>query len=366
MAEQVHLHIGAPKSGTTYLQSILWGNREALARSGVLVPGRQLVDYNLAAAAARIRQPGHGRPARTWRRLVDQTRDWEGSAILSAEWFCRTPADLVPRMLGAFGDAGIHVVYTARALVPLVTAAWQESLKTGHRESLAEFVAGLEDDTRRWSWRNLDPVRVLARWSAHLPPDQIHVVTLPPTRADPDALLRRFAEVVGIDADALDTSIAEPNESLSVEAAELVRRVAPLVDELVGFDDLPWPERYRWLRRYFSHALMAPLPGRRIALGDVEEERIRGRATQAAQGIRAAGYPVTGSLDDLEQVPDHPGAIPPTAVSSEALLDLAAPVMARLVADVRAATMRAEAVETELGSQDGSPGGSGSDGGARA
>ena len=33
MAARVFLHIGLPKTGTTYLQSVLWGSKAALASS---------------------------------------------------------------------------------------------------------------------------------------------------------------------------------------------------------------------------------------------------------------------------------------------------------------------------------------------
>lgn len=36
----IYLHIGAPKTGTTYLQNVLWRNRERLRTDGLLYPGR--------------------------------------------------------------------------------------------------------------------------------------------------------------------------------------------------------------------------------------------------------------------------------------------------------------------------------------
>ena len=39
MARRVYLHIGLPKTGTTYLQTLMWNNREVLAGQGVLLPG---------------------------------------------------------------------------------------------------------------------------------------------------------------------------------------------------------------------------------------------------------------------------------------------------------------------------------------
>ena len=346
MAERVFLHIGAPKSGTTYIQSILWENRALLRDAGIVVPGRHRVDYNLATVAARTNRLGNGRPAKTLRRMVGQTQAWSGTAALSAEWFCATPQHLIPRMIEMFDDSEVHVVDTARALVPLVTAAWQESLKTAHRESLPEFVAALDDDERRWSWSSsIDPSVVLDRWASVVPVDRVHVVTVPPSGADPGELLRRFAEVVGFDPAKLDTSAAQANESLSVEAAELVRRVAPRVDEIVDFSNRPWPERYRWLRRYFAHQLMVPRRGHRIALDDADRERIAARAERSVATLRSAGYPVMGDLDDLVTPPAHPDALRPEQVSESAMLDLAVPVMAELVAQVRELTLRLEAIE---------------------
>jgi hypothetical protein len=41
MSRVVHLHIGAPKTGTTYLQDRLLLNSSTLARHGVTIPSRR-------------------------------------------------------------------------------------------------------------------------------------------------------------------------------------------------------------------------------------------------------------------------------------------------------------------------------------
>jgi len=48
VAERVFLHVGAPKSGTTFLQTVMWENREGLAERGVLIPGGAATTSNLA------------------------------------------------------------------------------------------------------------------------------------------------------------------------------------------------------------------------------------------------------------------------------------------------------------------------------
>ena len=63
------LHIGAPKSGSSYLQSLLWRNRHALMRDGVYLPGRSQTDHFYAGTDFR------GRP------YVTQTDEdqWRGA-----------------------------------------------------------------------------------------------------------------------------------------------------------------------------------------------------------------------------------------------------------------------------------------------
>ncbi len=39
MSQRVYLHVGVPKSGTTFLQASLTANRKALRAAGVLYPG---------------------------------------------------------------------------------------------------------------------------------------------------------------------------------------------------------------------------------------------------------------------------------------------------------------------------------------
>ena len=53
MTERVYLHVGTPKSGTTYLQRVLDHNRERLAAAGVLVVGERHGDRVHAALVVR-------------------------------------------------------------------------------------------------------------------------------------------------------------------------------------------------------------------------------------------------------------------------------------------------------------------------
>ncbi|QWC84397.1 hypothetical protein KLP28_12545 [Nocardioidaceae bacterium] len=352
MASRVVLHVGAPKSGTTYLQSILFASVDRLAEHGVLVPGEGVGDYARAARAVRNRTQGRGPAMQTWRSMLAQVRDHDGTAVLSGEWFCLTPADLVPRMLDQLAELGgaeeVHVVHTTRALTAVVPAAWQETVKLGGTQGLGEFAAGLEDDDAdRWSWWALQADRVLARWSPPVPAARVHVVTVPPTRTDPQALLRRFAAACGFDPAWCDTEVAQPNESLGVEAAELLRRLSPALTERIDFDAAHWTDRYRWLRRYLGHELLVPAAGSRIAVDPDTAAAVGARSRAMADALHASGYDVIGSLEDLRTPPPEDaggvtGRRHPGEVTDTDLLDLAVPLVADLLARLRSEVLDVE------------------------
>jgi hypothetical protein len=352
VAEKVFLHIGAPKSGTTYLQTVLWQNRKALRRAGVLVPGSSLFDMNRVAMAARRQTLGDSRTARTWNRMAEASKAWHATTVFSSEWICWTDEPLATRTVQQLRPDDVHVVFSARSFATLVPAAWQETLKRGAPHSLEEFVAALDAGQDRWSWWTLDPATVLARWEQAVGADHIHVVTLPPAGSPRSLLLERFAGLFGFDPSLCDTTTAQPNESLSVEAAELIRRVAPRAREEIDFENAHWSEDYRWLRRYLGHDLLVPQPGHRIRLPDRIAEELEGRAVESVSILRARGYDVAGDLDELVGQPQPADGRLPSEVTPEQMLDLAVPVMAKMLARVRDETLRAEAAEAQLVKED--------------
>ena len=91
VARRVFLHIGAPKTGTTYLQGVLDANRDVLARQGVLyATGRSSRDRVWATEVLRgldLSRHPRRRAAGAWDRIVKQVKGWEGTAVVSHEFF---------------------------------------------------------------------------------------------------------------------------------------------------------------------------------------------------------------------------------------------------------------------------------------
>ncbi|MDP9443788.1 MAG: hypothetical protein M3P83_05360, partial [Actinomycetota bacterium] len=340
MAERIILHIGAPKTGTTFLQEVLFGNRDRLRAAGVLVPGRSRFDHGLAAGG--VRQGPHGRRHANWRQIVRAAHEWSGTVIISNEWFSRAGARQAERAVQELGIANTHVVFTARDFVEQIPAAWQETLKIGESCSLDDFLQSLDRERGRWRWSVLDPAVALKRWRGDLPVEQVHVVTVPSRGSDPDLLWRRFAQLCGVDPVVCDTRPDRVRESLSAESASLLQLLGPSLREAIAADDNHWTETYRWLQRYLSHQLLVPMTGSRIRLRPEQVTELRDRSWVTVQALTTARYDVVGDLAELTSAEPPPGARHPDDITDRERLDVAMHLVADLLRDVREASHRAE------------------------
>lgn len=362
VANRVVLHIGAPKTGTTYLQAVLFQNKKRLKDQRILVPGKTPRDHGRAAAG--VRQGPTGRRYADWLRLVDQIERWPDTVVISNEWFSMAAAGNVERALSDLSDTETHVVFTARDFVDQVPSAWQETLKLGAASSLERFIASLDDvdDTNealpdvavmrdRWRWSVLDPAEVLQLWGSRLPPSQVHVVTVPARRSHPTLLWQRFAAACGIVAAACDSDVSRARESVGVASARLLQEIGLALRAEIGADDGAWREAFPWIQRYLAHELLVPQGGQPIALHDRQFAEIRNRSRQSVEQLKAADYHVVGDLDDLLVAEPVAGGKHPDGVTDSELLEVAVALIPKLLGRVRTEHLRAKAAEAKAAAQ---------------
>ncbi|HWU21855.1 MAG TPA: DUF6752 domain-containing protein [Nocardioides sp.] len=339
MTRTLYLHVGSPKSGTTYLQRILDANREVLARGGVLVVGDAQVDR--VQAALQLRQdprweklPEDRRDM--WGTLVAEIRDWKGdAAVLSYELFSAASAEQARRALADLDGIDVHLVITSRDLARAVPSAWQEQLKFGTTKPLAEWSPSGRN--REWSWRTLDPSSVAKRWGATLAPDHVHVVTVPSQPTTDSELWDRFAEACALTGLEVDLAVPRVNESLGVVQAELLRRVnGHLRPPIEGSR-----ERAVWLRDTLAHGVLAGGDAEPIGLTEEQLSEASQRAESAIAAVERAGYLVHGDLADLR--PAQREARLPSDVSDEDVLDAALETIVELLLLVRERTRHGRA-----------------------
>jgi hypothetical protein len=301
--------VGSPKTGTTFLQEVLWSQRRKAAEQGVLLPLEKFADHYLASLDVRGLSGRKEHPARAvgiWGRLVEEARAWPGTTLVSHELFASATAEQAADAIASFGaGTEVHVVLTARDLVRQIPAEWQEHVKHRSTKTLPEFVHDLrqDDEGTSWFWRVQDFGDVVARWGATLPPSRVHVVTVPPAGADPGTLWHRFADLLGLDPDSFDTERSRANTSLGVEQAELLRRVNAGLGDRV---QLPGPYPVV-VKNVLAHRILAARKGTRLALdGESTQYAVR-RSAEIAEQLERLDVHVVGDLGDL--VPDSAAAL---------------------------------------------------------
>jgi len=306
MARVVYLHVGAPKTGTTYLQDRLARNRGELARHGVHYPmGAGGTMFEAAIDLLDMSWGGQREAARgEWDSLMARVRRANGTAIVSHEILAAAKPAQVKHVMSALVDAEVHLVYSARDLARQIPAEWQEGVKHRRKRSFARFLADVQSAPRRgsqmWFWRVQGLPDVLSRWSRNLPPAHVHLVTVPQHGAPRDELWRRYCQAFAIDeAWAPDQS---PRENLSIGVAEatLIRR---LNRRLRNSDSLENDAYRRLVRELVVHQTLAQRENMARATLPPEAypwaEEVAEEWIEWAEG---AGIDVIGDLQDLRPV----------------------------------------------------------------
>ena len=137
-----------------------------------------------------------------------------------------SPAQVAKAMADLAGSE-VHIVYSARDLGRQLPAAWQESIKQGRRWSYRRFLRAAESGDP-WFYRAFDLPSVLETWGAGLPPERIHVVTVPqPGVPDQhgDLLWLRFCEAFGIEPGWAPVDSDRRNRSLGIAETQVVREL---------------------------------------------------------------------------------------------------------------------------------------------
>jgi hypothetical protein len=343
MGQALYVHIGAPKSGSTYLQGRLHASAAELAAEGLLVPGSHPDHFRLMMHATGrdedLRRPEAGR--RAWDRIFAEIDAWPQAAVISHEMLCLATAAQARMLIDAARPAEVHVVYTARDLARTLPSEWQQAVRGGLTLGFDAYVQAVRDRTPDAAAFDSahDVVEVLGRWGSELPAANVHVVTVPRTGALRDLLWQRFAAVVGVASGSGEDSDSRANESLGAVEAELLRRVNAAIREAMGDD----PALAQWTRRNIALDLLARRHDQqRFALRPADFAWVVERAEATVEALTASGYDVVGDLAEL--VPDAPPAPGPQPddVDSAALADAAVQTIAGLAAALRKAQTEAD------------------------
>lgn len=306
------LHVGLPKTGTSFVQGVLRGNLGVLGKHGVRVPvGAETwpsQDLFLAVLYVTERSESWGRSAeagkRAWSRISADARKHQGTTVISSETLCLASRDQIARILTDLAGVEVDVVVTVRDPARQVPAEYQEGVKHGRRMSYPAFLdtvlseeppsGGQRRSTRDRFWNAQDPVAVLDRWAEHVGPERCHVVTCPPAGAEPIELWSRFAQVLGVADVEVEMPPKEVNTSLGAVQIEVLRRLNRRVTRKGNeraYGDV--------VKRLYAGTILRGQDGERLTLPEDRAERVRVLAEGWVDQLTDRGYQVSGDVRDL-------------------------------------------------------------------
>lgn len=339
MSRTVYLHIGAPKTGTTYVQDRLTRNAASLAEHDVHFPSKSpLISPGLFQFRAALDLLGQdwggvsGHADGSWDALVKRVKRRTGTIVISHEILAPARPQHVARAMNDLAGADVHVVYTARDLSRQLPAAWQESIKQGRTWRYSRFLRKSERG-KTWFSRAFDLPRVLGTWGAHVPPENLHLVTVPATRGD-ESLWDRFCRATGIDPAWAPAESARANASLGIAETAVLRQLNRRLDRATrresAYDGL--------IRQMLAEEELVRGDSPRITLPPEAFDWVEERTRQWLEWIEQAGIDVVGDVADLTPVrpaddawrdPDKVNPRQRLAVAMEALVAMTSEAAAR-------------------------------------
>lgn len=308
-SNRVYLHIGAPKTGSTYVQGVLAANAQALRERGVYFP---VPWVRQVRAAWDLGQPSARKPPEVdgaWDRLVQDLQEWDGeTAIVSMEWMVGLHHKGIQRILSALSPSEVHMVLTGRDLGRVLPASWQEFMRNGERASWREFLASAKSERPppgspgQQFWARQDLPRFLERWARLLPAERLHLVTVPPPGSDPQLLWRRFADLTGLGPDFSEAEGTSSNESVGAVSAELLR----LVNSAGPTKKMPRPTYQRFVKKTLAGQVLS---GRahdepRVRLPE-DHSWIQAEADRMIKELSEVEMDLVGDLEDLRPRLDY-------------------------------------------------------------
>lgn len=327
MTYRAFLHVGPPKTGTTYLQSLLHRNRKTLRRRGLLVVRQAKQQYE-AASELTQRKPARARkvPTGVWSELVREVEEFDGDAVLSHERYSLANAAQNEQIRDDLASRELHVVFTLRDLTGVVSADWQESVKNGSAGTWPEFCKSVVDDDARLLRKRTRALRSIRAWAKVLPPERIHVVTVPPSGSPRELLWERFCSALGVDPAGMSTEQPRGNQSLGRVEVELLRRVNELSESQLSVHD-----RRPELKHFLAEEALNQRPGKaRVSIDRETFETARRESRAIAKQVSKLGLDVVGDLGDLTAARHQDASPDANDVTDAELVDAAVDAIAAL------------------------------------
>jgi len=307
------LHIGAPKTGSTALQSAASKLRPQLVENGVVYPLRGLNHQRGTSYLI-------GRTAEAWGGAHAKEEWWhqlraaiaaagDSRRLVSFEVICEADIDAV-RNVRAQMEGDVHVAIVVRSFASLLPSMWQQWLKTGYAGSLDTFLENALAEAPVVSipgsdaFHQRDGHGLVERWCEVFGAENVTVVVLP--NGGPSPLFPAFESMLGlppgllasapVDGQEANRGMTVPEAAFALEVNQYLEREGAARQDL---RHLLWMGSYdRMLARR-----VPPAGEERLALPEWARDACERAGRHLIEDITSAGARVVGDVAALAEVP---------------------------------------------------------------
>jgi hypothetical protein len=228
--------------------------------------------------------------------------------VISSELFARAQPEVIRRVVRDLGPDRVHVAVTLRPLTSILSAQWQENVQAGNVRAYEPWLDDVfnhptgDAATELWTLHRHDAL--IRRWAEVVGPDRVTAVVV--DERDHGAVLRVFERLTGLREGTLVADRDLANRSLTLPEIEAIRAL----NEAFLAEGLGMPFFHRVIRMIAAAHMKTRVPPpdeARIETPRWALQRAGEVAAEMVAGIAASGVRVVGDLDSLTAIP--PGGL---------------------------------------------------------
>lgn len=235
---QLILHVGFHKSGTSALQESFHLQRQNLLGQGIYYPSIGFTGRKAhhRVAWALTQKPwgwktrgGEKTPYRHFTRFMGRmNRSKAPKILLSSEFFSELSGEQINKLKSAVKKREVKIVFTIRPLAKLLPSSYQQYLKYGIKADYEKWLHSVLDEPgvaklTPTFWKRHLHGDVVKRWSETFGSESVSVIVADETR--PEFLYESVSELLELPKEFLKAQQTGTNRSLSLEEVSLLLEV---------------------------------------------------------------------------------------------------------------------------------------------
>jgi len=306
---QLILHVGFHKSGTSALQESFAKQRDELQAAGVLYPSIGRKAHHLIAWALTQRawgwkkRGGATTPFKHFSKMAALiNRSNSPKVMLSSEFFSELTPDQIQKIASVDEHREVKVLFTLRPLAKLLGSSYQQYLKYGTKADYVEWLHSVLDEPgvskiNPTFWQRHMHAEVISRWAEAFGKDNVSVLIVDEAR--PEFLFESLNEYLGLTPGFLRPQATGSNRSLSLEEVSLLLELNRRFPK-----EREWNEYLVFIRNGYIRQLTDYVPlkegSKKLPTPKWAVDKANVLATESKEKIKVLGVKVYGDIETLD------------------------------------------------------------------